>query len=385
VRRVFGAVLIAVLVTGPSALAQAPTPTATPGPAPITAGAAILVALSDNDRVLFSRDEHASLAPASLTKVVTALVARDQYDVDEVITTTPRVLEPYGSDLGLAPGMKLTVSDLLYGLLLESGNDAAAALAEHHPAGYDHFVRLMNEKARALGAFDSNFRNPHGLDDIGHVSSAWDMAIFSRSLLADPVLAAIVDTDYHDIPWKDGKTLTLNNHHKLIDEQPEAIGIKTGFTNQAGHCLITAWRTSAGTFVSVVMKSQDQYGDSRSLLERGRSFQLSAAAGGGSSGPTLSAPPQAGALGLLPVPGGKWDPRDEEWWGFLMIGLALAAIATIGIRRRDPLLRAADVHPWLDNFVGGHPGASEYIVGHPRTPEVAPSAGMRRGKAPGGA
>ncbi len=366
-RRVFGAVLIATLLTGPSALAQAPTPTApATGPAPITAAAAILIALSDNDRVLFSRDVHASRPPASLTKVVTALVARDQYEMDEVVTTTGRVLEPYGSDLGLAPDMKLTVSDLLYGLLLESANDAAAALAEHHPAGYDHFVRLMNEKARSLGAFDTTFHNPHGLDTIGHVSSAWDMAIFSRNLLADPVLAKMVDTNHHDIPWKDGKSLTLNNHNKLIDEQPDAIGVKTGFTNQAGHCLITAWRTPAGTFLSVVMRSQDHYADSRSLLERGRSIQLGTAAGGGSSGPTLAAPPQPEALGLVPVPGGGWDPRDEEWWGFLMIGLAIAAIATIGIRRRDPLVRAADVHPWLDLY-------------------VTSPAGARRGKAPDGA
>ncbi len=361
-RRVFGSVLIAILLTSPSALAQAPTAPAT-GPAPITASAAILVSLSDNDRVLFSRDVHASLAPASLTKVVTALVARDQYELDEVVTTTVRVLEPYGSDLGLAPDMKLTVSDLLYGLLLESANDAAAALADHHPGGYDHFVRLMNEKARALGAFDSNFHNPHGLDNIGHVSSAWDMAIFSRNLLADPVLAKIVDTNHHDIGWKDGKKLTLDNHNKLIDEQAEAIGVKTGFTNQAGHCLITAWRTPAGTFLSVVMKSQDHYADSRSLLERGRSIQLGTAAGGGSSGPTLAAPPRPEALGLVPVPTGKWDPRDEEWWGLMMIGLALAAIATVGIRRRDPLLRAADVHPWLDHY-------------------VASPARLRRGKAP---
>ncbi len=349
VRRAFGAVLIALFAIGPGALAQAPAPS--PGPEPVTAGAAILVALSDNNRVLFSRDVHASLAPASLTKVVTALVARDQYDLDEVVTTTSRVLEPYGSDLGLQPEMKLTVRDLLYGLLLESANDAAAALAAHHPSGFDHFVRLMNEKARSLGAFDSNFKNPHGLDTIGHVSSAWDLAIFSRSLLADPVLAAMVDTGHHNIPWKDGKTLTLNNHNKLIDEDPRAIGVKTGFTNQAGNCLISAWRTAEGTFLTVVMKSQNHYADSRSLLDRGRVIEQSTAAGGGSSGPTLSDPPAPPEVAFPAGVGTNWDPRDEDWWGFLMIGLALAAVATIGVRRRDPLVRAADVHPWLDHYI----------------------------------
>lgn len=332
-----------------AAIAQSPTPTP-PELQPVTAGAAILVDLSNENRVLFARSSQTPLAPASLTKVVTALVARDQYDLNEVVTASPRVLEPYGSDLGLAPGMKETVRDLLYALLLESANDVAVAIAAHHPVGYDHFIRLMNEKARALGAFDSRFHNPHGLDAIGHVSSAWDMAIFSRNLLVDPVLAAMVDTSHYKIPWKNGETLDLKNHNKLIERDPNIIGVKNGFTAQAGNCLISATRTAAGTFLAVVMRSQDHYKDSVALLARGRTLSAGTAPGGGSAGTgsRLPDPPAASTDEIVAALPTDWDPRDEEWWGFLMIGLALAAVATVGIRRRDPLVRAADVHPWLE-------------------------------------
>src|SRR5687767_94178 len=154
-----------------TATAQPASPSPGPGGTPgITSVAAILVSLptgapaTDEARVLFARRIHLARSPASLTKVVTALVAREEYDLDEVVKASPLVLQTHGSDLGLEPGMEITVRNLLYALMLKSANDAGMALAAHHPLGYEHFVALMNQKARSLGARNTHLRNPHGLD-----------------------------------------------------------------------------------------------------------------------------------------------------------------------------------------------------------------------------
>lgn len=305
--------------------------------------------------MLLARRVHEARPPASLTKVVTALVARDEYDLDEVVEASSLVLQTHGSDLGLQPGMRITVRNLLYSLLLKSANDAGMALAAHHPFGYEHFIALMNQKARSVGAKNTNLRNPHGLDQIGHVSSAWDMALFTRELLADPVLAEIVATKTHTMPWKDGGIRTFDHHHKLIGQYPDIVGVKTGFTQQAGHCLITAARTAAGLAFTVVMDSQDHYADTRALLDHAKGIEVRVASGGGGIevGEALAAPPSIPAADLAAstgLPG--FDPRDGSLWLFVMVGLAAATLATVGVRRRGhPLRDAADALPWLEPLV----------------------------------
>jgi D-alanyl-D-alanine carboxypeptidase (penicillin-binding protein 5/6) len=352
-----------VVAAGAPAFAQgAPTaPVRTRfGPPPIRATEALLVDLADDGQVLFSRNAHEPHAPASLTKIVTALVVRDQYGLDDPVVTDDHVRLAQGT-MGILPGMHFTVRQLLYSMLLPSANDAAAALAAHDPYGYDHFIALMNEKARALGAVDSHFVNPHGLDAPGHVSSAWDMAIFARQLLTDPVLADIVRTKHYDLRWPtDGRIRVLTNHNFLLGRYPGMVGVKTGYTGHAGYNLVTAVRTGQSVLVSVLMNSPNLYGETAELLDYGKAVELGTEPGGGGTDlPTahLSAPPTAPpAAGVRPVrlataPLAK-DPRAEPLWLMLLTGLTALTAAMLVLRRRPPRLdEAADYYPSLRSVV----------------------------------
>ena len=359
-------VFVSVLLVGMSAgvaVAQAPTPPTTgesadqnttpnPGGTPdIRSAAAILVNTTDGGQILFARSVRIRRAPASLTKVVTALVARDEYGLDEAVTATPLVLQTHGSDLGLEPGMKITVRELLYALLIKSANDAGMALAGHHPAGYEHFIALMNEKARSLGAYDSQFRNPHGLDQDGHYSTAKDMAIFAADLLRDDALASIVDTLEYHFTWN-GQPRYFGTHNRLIRTNPNVIGVKTGFTNNAGHSLIAAATTDVGTLLTVVMGSPNanHYGETLALFDYGRALSVRGSSGGGAveGFGRLPAPPPApedADLGVGPVNAN--DPRDDIRWALLMLTLALLSAAMLLRRRRSPSADVDRVDAWL--------------------------------------
>jgi len=349
---IFAVMSCVVMATATPAFAVKATPLPTPGPRPITAISYIAVNLTDDGSVLLGQNVHKHMAPASLTKIVTALVVRDQYKLDDVVTVSPLVKEVTGSESGIKPGMKFTVLQLLYQLLLPSANDAAMALAAYHPAGYEHFIQLMNEKARSLGAFDSQFRTPHGLDTPGHYSSAWDLAIFARALLADPVLAAIVNTRHYSLPWPGGPPLQLVNHNHLLQSNKSVFGVKTGFTNLAGNSLVCAAHTSVGDILTVVMHSNAMYTDTESLWAHGKAITLGAESGGGAitGAAVLPLPPRAPVEALPSVPQvAANDPRDDVRWGVLMIALAVLTIATATARRRrDPLREAVDVHGWIE-------------------------------------
>jgi D-alanyl-D-alanine carboxypeptidase (penicillin-binding protein 5/6) len=348
-----------------SASAQDVSPTAPPisvrlGERPaIRASEALLVDLTDNGQVLFSRNTRERRAPASLTKVVTALVARDQFDLNETVVTDEHVRIAQGT-MGIVPGMHFSVRDLLYAMMLPSSNDAAAAIAAHDPNGYPHFVRLMNEKARALGARGTNFANPHGLDEAGHVSTAWDMAIFARQLLDDPVLAEIVRTKHYNLRWPaDGKIRVLTNHNYLLGRYPGMVGMKTGYTVRAGRSLISAVRTEQSLLVLVLMNSPNLYGETGKLLDYGKAIELGTEGGGG--GPALPAshlsrppaPPSLNAQGirLSTAPLTK-DPRDQPLWTMLLSALTTLTAAMLVVRRRRSRLQeAAEFYPSLRSLV----------------------------------
>jgi D-alanyl-D-alanine carboxypeptidase (penicillin-binding protein 5/6) len=352
---VIGVLTFVVGASSPSAIAVKTKPTATPVAKPLTATAYVAVNLNDDGAVLLGQNVHMRMAPASLTKIVTALVVRDEYSLDDIVTVSNVVNEVSGSAAGLRPGMRFTVRELLYMLMLPSANDAAMALAAHHPAGFEHFIQLMNQKARALGAFDSQFRTPHGLDKPGHYSSAWDMAIFARALLADPVLASVVNTRHYALRWPKGPALMLINHNHLLQRDSRVFGVKTGFTNLAGNSLVCAAHTSIGDILTVVLHSNDMYGDTQSLWAHGRARTLGLESGGGGipGATVLPLPPKAPVQALPHVPKvPTHDPRDDVRWGVLMIALAVLTVLTLTAhRRRDPLREAADVHGWLEPLV----------------------------------
>lgn len=346
-------ILGALLSGAPAAAAQtaSPAPGATDasGVPQLQAAAAILVD-AKTGRAIYAKDIHAQRAPASLTKVVTALVARDRFKLDEMVAVTDAVNPVRGERLGLEPGMQFTVRDLLYAMLLLSANDAATALAAHDPLGQAHFVELMNAKARALGAADSNFANPHGLDAPDHRSSAYDMALFARHLLADPVLAEIVATKTYPVPWPDGSSRVVTNHNKLLWRYEGAIGMKTGFTNKAGRCLIAVARTPAGVAITVVLGDYSHYPETIALFDY---FKRRPPVPAGA--PVLGAPvPQTARVAPKPFRAGPVGPvaggsARYRWVVFPMGLLAVSMLLTLRRpRKRHPIADAAQFHHYLE-------------------------------------
>ncbi|MGH2705627.1 MAG: D-alanyl-D-alanine carboxypeptidase family protein [Actinomycetota bacterium] len=231
----------------------APVGAETPSPPQVSMSSGILVDASSG-RVLWAHEPDVPRPPASLTKMLTALVVIERADLEDTATITPEARNAPGARLYAEEGWTLPVRDLLWGLLLESGNDAAVALAQKvSPDGsLQGFAALMNERAAAMGAQHSSFRNPHGLDEPGHVSTARDLALIAATALRNPVLAEIVASRSHEIGWNGGHRI-LVNHNKLLWRYAGAIGVKTGYTGGAGHCLASAARRGDDTILAVML------------------------------------------------------------------------------------------------------------------------------------
>lgn len=237
-------------------------------PPPQITGYAAVVLEEPCGYLHYGLNERLSLPPASLTKIMTAVVAAENSDVSEAVTIDISGAELSAATdstvMGLEPGQTRTVRDLLYGLLLPSGNDAAIALAQHVGGSLQAFVSLMNEKASRLGLSDTRFTNPHGLDDPGLYTSALDIAVLSRALLQHPDLAEIVRTESYQPGW-DGEP--LQNINLLIGLYPGAIGVKTGYTDNAGQTIVAAAQRDGRRFIVSVLRSQDLFVDASALLD----------------------------------------------------------------------------------------------------------------------
>ncbi len=251
---------------GPLTVRQASA--APPAPS-VRAASAVLVGVGSR-RVLWEKDGRVRRAPASTTKIMTALAVVERGGLDEMVTVSPRAAATSGSTVWLSAGETLSVRDLLYGLLLTSGNDAAVALAEHVAGSVDDFARLMNEEARAIGATDTHFRNPHGLDEPGHYTTARDLALIAARALQEPLVARIVATKRATIAWPGHEVdRALRNKNRLLWEYEGADGVKTGFTDEAGKCLVASATRGGLHLVAVVMGSPDIWGDAAAILNYG--------------------------------------------------------------------------------------------------------------------
>ena len=249
----------------------------------VTAQSAILIDSADG-RVLWDKAPHDRHGIASTTKILTALVVLETAQPSDIVTASPRAQlvgdnDPLVTELNLMAGEQLTVEQLLYGLLLPSANDAAVALAEHVGGSVEGFAKLMNTKAAELGATDSHFVNPNGLDDPAHYSSAHDLALFARAAMQLPLFRKIVATRDYQIPragHPEGRL--LHNRNELLAAYPGANGIKTGQTRQAGKSLVGSARRGSEERISVVLGSEKPEADSELVLEYGfrafRRFQL---------------------------------------------------------------------------------------------------------------
>ena len=230
-----------------------------------THAAAAVLMDAGSGRVLYEHSAHEALPIASITKLMTALVALESgHALDERVTVLPQWTGAEGSSLYLRPGEVLTLETLLYGLLLRSGNDAALAVAEYCAGSEEAFVARMNRRAGELGMQDTHFANPSGLDGAGHASSAYDMALLARACLDNDILRDMVSTQSIA---REGRVLT--NHNKLLWRYEGCIGLKTGYTQKAGRTLVSAAEREGLTLICVTLNDPDDWADHAALLDWG--------------------------------------------------------------------------------------------------------------------
>ena len=227
------------------------------------AGAVLMDA--ESGRVLYGHDAHKPRLIASTTKLMTALVAVERAgDLDETVTVKGEWLGSEGSSIYLRAGEEITLRGLLYGLLLQSGNDAAMVIACHTAGSVEEFVELMNRRAAELGMKDSSFANPSGLDHENHYSTPYDMALLARACLNNSTVAELCATKSITVG-----TRTFVNHNKLLWRCEGCVGMKTGFTEKAGRTLVSAAVRDGQTLICVTLNDGDDWNDHRKLLDYG--------------------------------------------------------------------------------------------------------------------
>ena len=216
---------------------------------------------------LFEKDADKALLPASTTKIITALLAMNAFNKDDVIEIGNIVVE--GQKMGLKKGEKITISDLLYGLLVYSANDAAEASAQNYSGGRDNFISAMNDLTKSLHLENTNFTNPSGLDGFGNyiVSTARDLIRVSSYAMKNPEFANIVGTKEITVKSIDGKIVhKLANVNQLLGKVPGVLGVKTGWTESARENLVTYIERDNHKIMIAVLGSQDRFGETKELI-----------------------------------------------------------------------------------------------------------------------
>jgi D-alanyl-D-alanine carboxypeptidase (penicillin-binding protein 5/6) len=234
----------------------------------ISAGSALIYDTTSK-QVLYSKDPKQRLPMASLTKVMTAVIALENKKKDDRY----RVLQEdlIGEDsMGLTAGETLTLSDLLYGIMLNSGNDAAETLATNFPKGRNAFIKAMNDKIKTLGLSDTNFTNPSGLEGDGkQYTTVYDLLVITQYALTNfPLFDQVVSTFDYNIPYSSlHKAFYLENQTNLLTSYPGVKGVKTGYTPEAGLCLITYLDYDGHKIIGVILGSDDRRGEMIELLD----------------------------------------------------------------------------------------------------------------------
>ncbi|MBQ2925463.1 MAG: D-alanyl-D-alanine carboxypeptidase, partial [Ruminiclostridium sp.] len=233
---------------------------------PAVSAASALLMDGESGRILFSRNANEPRAIASITKLMTALVAAEYFggDLSRTVTIRPGWTGIEGTSLYLKPGEELTCQTLLYGLLLQSGNDAAVALAEICAGDTETFVDWMNQRAADLGMTGTHFSDPNGLGDENHYSTALDMAKLGRACLKNETVAPILATRSITL---EGRSFT--NHNKLLWQYPGCTGMKTGYTRQAGRTLVSSAQREGQTLICVTLDDGNDWADHTALLDYG--------------------------------------------------------------------------------------------------------------------
>lgn len=221
----------------------------------------------ESGRILYGKAENRVLPMASTTKIITAIVAMEKGNIYDRVIVSKKAAAVGGSSADLAPGEKISLEELLYGLMLQSGNDAAIAIAEHVSRSVDEFVKLMNEKALELGAYNTSFVTPHGLDANEHYTTANDLAKITAYAMKNELFKKIVSTK----TISSGVTGCFNRSYKNINKFLYRIdnsdGVKTGYTGNAGKCLVASVKHDFGRYICVILNSHDRWRDAEKLVK----------------------------------------------------------------------------------------------------------------------
>lgn len=248
--------------------------------APNVNSEAAIVMEASTGAILYAKNIHDSYYPASITKILTTLVAIENSSMKEVVKHSKKAIydvDLRSSRIGIDVGEELTMEQSLYGIMLESANEVSYAVGEHISGDIDSFTHLMNERAKALGALNSNFTNPHGLPDENHYTTAYDMAVIARAAIQNETFKKITQTRVFTIPPTNiqEETRYLANHHRFIkykNQYEGCIGGKTGYTSVAKYTLVTFAERNGMTLISVIMKCDsiaNEYSDTKALLDFG--------------------------------------------------------------------------------------------------------------------
>lgn len=219
-----------------------------------------------SNRILYSSNERVKLPMASTTKIVTAIVTIENANLDDEVVIPREAQGVEGSSVYIKAGEKYTVRDLLYGLMLRSGNDCAVALAIHVSGSVESFVDLMNEKALSVGAFDTNFSNPHGLHDDNHYTTAYDLAILTSNAYKNQTFKEIASSKKYNL-----KGSYIYNKNKLLSTFDGADGVKTGYTTKSGRCLVSSSTRQNMRVICVVLNCYDMWNKSMELMNKAHS------------------------------------------------------------------------------------------------------------------
>lgn len=310
----------------------------------------------DSGRILYEKNAEEKMRIASLTKIMTAIVAIESGNLRDIVRVPDSAVGVEGSSIYLKKGERLSLEDLLYGLMLRSGNDAAVAIAEHVGGSLDGFVHMMNEKAAMIGMTNTHFMNPHGLDDSNqHYSTARDMAILSAYALKNPEFQKIVATRVKSIPWEGEEWgRRLLNKNKMLTLYKGADGIKTGYTRLAKRCLASSATRDGRQLAVVTLNAPDDWNDSMSLLNWGfATFQpVKIVNKGDTIDPASVTVAERGANLTLISAGGLTYPLKED---------ELAAISS----------RVQLFHPRLNrSLIGEHVGFLQVFLGKQRIAQI---------------
>ena len=233
-----------------------------------TSAKACIIIDADSGQTLLEHNADDPLPMASTTKIMTALLALERGQLDDRVVTGRNAFGVPGTSIYLDLGESLSLEEMLYGLMLASGNDAAVAIAEHIGGTVEEFAAMMTERAADLGCTNTVFRTPHGLPCDGHYTTARDLARIARAAMAYPKFREIVSTRRAKIPWQDREyDRVLNNKNKLLASYDGATGIKTGYTKAAGRCLVFGAERDGMEIIGVVLNCYDWFDEAARLMD----------------------------------------------------------------------------------------------------------------------